>query len=139
MSAPSWDAFLETSPCPANPGDRRREAHELALAASTRLQLDLALAEALWADDDLMRRADQIHRGEFRAGPVVAVVQERVDARLFERGIDLIAGAVARGVAHLEIDEPNLKRRDRLRPDRAGLVVVRLDQGGRQPARADSV
>src|SRR5271165_4281596 len=135
MAAPS----LETSRRPANPGDRRCKAHELALAATPRLQLDLALAKALWADDDLMRRADQIHRGEFRAGPVVAVVQQHVDARLFERGANLVAGAVAGGVADLEIDEPDLEWRNRLRPDRAGLVVIRLDQGGREPGRADSV
>ena len=45
--------------------------------------LDLALAEALRSDDDLVRRADQVHGGEFRAGALVAVVVEHVDAGLF--------------------------------------------------------
>src|SRR5208282_985580 len=121
------------------PGDRRIEAHELALAAAAGFHLVLAFAKALGADDRLMRRADKIHGREFRAGALVAVVVENVDAGIRERRIDARAGAVASGVANLQIDKPDPEGRDRLRPDGAVVVVIGLDQRGGKPGRADAV
>ena len=60
--------------------ERLVERQTLALAGAA-LQLDLAVGQALRADDDLPGQADQIHGGELRARPLVAVVVEHVDAR----------------------------------------------------------
>jgi hypothetical protein len=44
---------------PAELGDRRFEAHQLAIAAAAGLHLDLALTQALGADDHLVRRSEE--------------------------------------------------------------------------------
>src|SRR5271157_5213562 len=88
---------------PAEPSDGRVHADELALAAATSLQLHLSVGEALRADDDLMRRASQVHGRELAPRPLVAVVVEHVDARLFERAVDAPAGPVARRIADFQV------------------------------------
>ena len=51
-----------------------------------------------------------------------------------ERGVELVADAVAVGVAGLQVDQADIERRDRFRPDDAGLVVAGLDDRARPGA-----
>ncbi len=54
------------------------------ISGPTRSVLDLARFEIPFTDHDAMWDADQIRVGEFDAGTLVAVVQQRVDAERFE-------------------------------------------------------
>src|SRR5713226_665451 len=52
------------------------------------LQLDRAGGEAARAEDELPGQADEIHGGEFGAGRFVAIVIERLDARVAQPGVE---------------------------------------------------
>src|SRR5208337_1692807 len=65
---------------PAQLVDRRLQADEFALAAAAILELDLAFGEAPRTDQDLMRHAEEVERGEFRARPLIAIVVEHIDS-----------------------------------------------------------
>ena len=67
------------------------------------------------------------------------VVVEHRDAGPLELAVEVVAGRVGVLVARLEVDEADLEGRDRHRPDDAGLVVARLDDGADQPRHADAV
>ena len=73
---------------------------------------DQAFFETARADDDLIRNADEIHAGEFRAGTLGRVVVENIAARLGQLRIKVFAGAVGRRIARLQIDQCDIERRD---------------------------
>src|SRR6185312_4443893 len=53
--------------------------HVLPCPRPTVFDLDRAGGDAAGADDGLVRKADQVHRGEFGAGRFIAVVVEHLD------------------------------------------------------------
>src|SRR5690606_1094864 len=98
--------------------------HGLAFSRCSVLDLDLACGNAARADDDLPWQADEIGRGELSAGPLVGVVIEHLTAGGSERGIKVLACGIARGIAHLHIDEGDIERSYGLRQDDAVLVMA---------------
>ena len=93
-------------PCSSRPCDvtsRLKAASKrqtLALAGRALLQLDLAgLASPSGPTIELPGQADQVHGGEFRPGPLVAVVVEHLRPARLELGVDVLAGRVGRRVA----------------------------------------
>jgi len=78
------------------PGDRGVEGKVLAGAGAAVLVLDIAGGEAAGAEDELVGEADQVHRGEFRAGRLVPVVVEHIDAGGAEFGVEFVRRLAAR-------------------------------------------
>src|SRR5260221_1058678 len=103
------------------------------------LELDRAAGEAARAEDELPGQADEIHGGEFGAGRFVAVVIERLDARIAQFGVQGVGGGDAFGVGRPQIDETDAERRDRFRPDDTLVVVARLDDPADEAREADAV
>ena len=116
-----------------------RDRQRLALAGLAVLDLDLAGGHAARTDDHLPRQADQVGRGELAARPLVGVVVEHVLAGSDECCIEFAADAVAFGVADLHVDQADVERRDRFRPDDAVVVMAGLDDRSDQPRRANAV
>ena len=115
-----------------SPDVGERSARGAPVAAA--LELDLALGEALRADDDLPGHADEVHGRELRARPLVAVVVEHVEAGA-RRALGRARRRRRRSPRRrLQVDEADVERRDGVRPDDAGLVVARLDDRGDEPA-----
>src|SRR5437667_2703333 len=98
------------------------------LAAAAVFDFDRPGSNAARADDQLPRQADQIHRREFRAWRFVAIVVEDIDPYLLEAVVKRIRRRDAFWIACAQINESHAERRDALRPDDAGIVVVGLDQ-----------
>src|SRR4029450_181235 len=105
----------------------------MAGAGRALLELDLARGDALRPDDDLPREANQVHGGEFSPRPVIAIVIKHAQASRLELLVKALARRIGRDVARLDVDEADFERRHGLRPDDAGRVVRRLDDGGDQP------
>src|SRR5436305_11665388 len=76
---------------------------QLALPGFAALQLDLPLREPLRADDNLPWEPDQIERGEFRTGALVAIVVEDLAAGSLQLVVEIGASGVGRGVADLQV------------------------------------
>src|ERR1019366_4956850 len=104
-----------------------------ALSGGAALQLDAAGCGAARPDHDLPGMAHQVGVGEFYPRAFVAVVVERIAGQL---RINLLADAVARGVARLQVENNRPPGGDAVRPDDAGGVVRRLDDGADQPGDA---
>src|SRR5712675_31543 len=100
----------------------RAEFHPLPGRAA--LQFDLALCRTARADDELPGMAHQIRVIEFYACPVLAVVVKGVPAQRF---VQFRAQRVACGVTRLQVQDGGTKRRDRIRPYDAGIVMTRLN------------
>src|SRR6516164_1332904 len=101
--------------------------------------LHFAFGEAARPDKDLPGNADQIGGGEFRPGPLIEIVVERIDAFGAELSIQPLAGSVGVAPTLLEIEDGRPERRNRFRPFDASLVMESFDDGGNQPAWADAV
>ena len=110
-----------------------------ALAGAAVFEFDRAGGDPAGADDELFGQPDQIHRREFGAGGFVAIVVERLDAGAKQFGIKVIRGGAAPGIGRTQIDQPDAERRDAVRPDDAGVVVVGLDQRADEARHADPV
>src|SRR5690606_30781654 len=91
------------------------------------------------SDDHLPGKADKVSGRKLSARALVRVVIKNVEARIGQLRVEIIACAVARGVANLHVDQRKIERRDGFRPDNAILVVACLDDGGNQSARANAV
>ena len=63
----------------SEPRERLLHGNQFPRSVGTALEFDLALGKAARADENLPRYADQVGAGEFRAGPLVEIVVERVD------------------------------------------------------------
>ena len=76
----------------------------------------------------------------FTPGPLVAIVEQRVDARA-PRARRAMRSAVSRSAASLDVDRHDVRaeRRERRRPDDAVVVVVLLDRRGDRARDADAV
>src|SRR6185437_16464726 len=88
------------------------------------------------SDDDLPRMAHQIGVRELHPSAVLAVVVQDVATEL---AVNLLADAIARRIAALEVEDRRLERCHAVRPDDAVRVVARLDHRADQPAHADTV
>src|SRR5438309_4323366 len=111
----------------------------LAFAGGAAFELDHAAVEALWAEDELPREADQVHGRELGAAALVPLVVEGVDAGGLELRVEVVGRAGATGVVGAHVDEADLERRDGFGPDDARRVVARLDEGADEPGDADAV
>ena len=69
----------------------------------------------------------------------VEVVVEDCDSGVREALVERLGRRVGRGVARLEVDQADSEGRDAVRPDDAGIVVARLDDGADEPRDADAV
>src|SRR6185295_18758709 len=110
-----------------------------AFAGPALLDLDLAVSDALRADDQLKWRPDQVHGREFCPGPLVGVLIKDRDARAPKLGVEIFAGLVRLLVPNLEVDQGYLEWRHGNRPDDAGGIMARLDDGPDQAGDADAV
>src|SRR3954447_21530282 len=123
-------------------GQPRKSAFDrqlLALAGGPALQFHHPLFEPARAEDQLPGQADQVHGRELGAAALVAVVVERLDSGLAQTAVNLVGGARASAVVRAHVDQADPKRRYRLGPDDAGLVVARLDDRAGEPRDADSI
>ncbi len=111
---------------------------DVARAAATRcspvarrFSLDLALGQALRADHDLPGNADEVGGRELRAGTLVAVVVEHVEAgRRRARDRDPAQAASVAASPAFRFRSATSKGATGIRPDDAVLVVARLDDRG---------
>src|SRR5262249_36998054 len=87
---------------------------------------------AFWATTYPPGPAHQIHAGEFGPCPIVSVIIEPTQARSLKLGVDVFAGCVSRRIADLEVDQSDIERRDRPRPNDARVIVRGLDDGAHQ-------
>jgi hypothetical protein len=99
---------------------------------------DDAVREALRADGDAQREADEVRVLELHARAFVAVVEQHVDAGGEQLRVDLL-GRRAHAVFLAERGHDDGKRRDRDRPDDAVVVVALLHRGGDRAADAEAV
>ncbi len=107
--------------------------------APAALDLDRAGGDALGADDDLPRHADQVGRSELRPAALVAVVVQDFDTRRRQPDVESIGGGGAGRIVGAQVDQRDPVRRDRLGPDDAGGVVTRFDDRPDQARDADAV
>src|SRR3990172_12646346 len=87
-----------------------------------------------------MWNADEFGGGEPPSRPLVAVVEQHVDAGARERFVQAVGGApdgVVATVAERHDREP--ERRDRIGPDDPAVVVALLDRGADDARHADAV
>ena len=82
-----------------------RRTEILARTVAAPLDLELALGEALRPDQNLPGDADQVGGGEFRAGALVGIVIEHIDALGLKFAIKLLAGAIDGRVALLQVQD----------------------------------
>jgi hypothetical protein len=100
----------------------------LPFARAAVFHLDRAGGEAARADNKLLRQADQVHCRKFGARGFVAVVVEHLDPGGEQFAVEVVGSFPATGIGRAQIDQADAERRDALRPDNPGIVVVRLDQ-----------
>src|SRR5215468_11148539 len=111
IMVPCFDAFSSREPVStslenalsAQPRDNVGRAHVLARAVAAAFHLDFALGKAFRADQNLPGNADQVGARELGAGALVGVVIEDIDALGGQLCVELLAGAVDRGIALLQI------------------------------------
>ena len=65
--------------------------------------------------------------------------QNGLDALGGQRVVKILASAGHGAVVRLQVDDGDLERRHRLRPDDAGLVMARLDDAADQARHADAI
>ena len=90
-------------------------------------------------EDQLLGQPDQIHRGEFGARRLVAVVVQHIEAGAAQLAVKIVARRGAFGIARPQVDQAEAERCDAFRPDDAGIVVVSLDQRADEARHADAV
>src|SRR5882724_4402679 len=103
------------------------------------LELDRAAIERARPDGDPQRVPDQIGVLELHPGPLLAVVEEDVDAARLELVVQAHGGRPQTLVAPIDGHDGDGERGKRHRPDDAGVVVVLLDRGGDGARHADAV
>ena len=87
-----------------------------------------------------MGHADQLPVGKHGAGALAAVVQDHVDARRKQIGIELLrCGFHGLTAIHAHRADDHGEGGDGVRPDDAALIVVLFDGGGRQTGDTDAV
>jgi len=91
------------------------------------LEFYLAGSKAFRANNDLPGQSDQIHGGEFGPCPIVSVIIEHAQDRRVKLGVEVFAGCVSRRIADLEVDQSDIERRDRPRPNDARVIMRGLD------------
>src|SRR5439155_23317956 len=101
--------------------------------------LDGATLERTRPDGDPQRVPDQIGVFEFHPRTLLAVVEQHVDAARFELIVQPDRGRPQSLVAPVDRHDDDVERRERHRPNDAGVVVVLLDRGGDRPRHADAV
>ena len=77
---------------PANRASGGVERQVLARAGAAVFEFDGAGGEAARAEDQLLGQADQIHRGEFGAGRLVAVVVQHLDPGVAQLAVEVVGG-----------------------------------------------
>ena len=104
------------------------------------LVLDYTVVDAALTDDDGMGDADELHVGEHHARTLLAVIEQHVDPGGLQLAVEAFGQlGHAMGLVHVHRDDHHLKRRDGIRPDDAGIVIVLLDGGGDHAGDADAV
>src|SRR3546814_9259953 len=84
------------------------------------LVFELLRREALVADDDAMRNADQFSVGEHRTGTVAAIVERNVDAGSGQFVVQFFSRLLhRRRLVAADRTDDDAKRCDRVRPDDA--------------------
>src|SRR5437764_9510487 len=111
----------------------------LARTVAAPLDLELALGEALRPDQNLPGDTDQVGGRELRAGALVGIVIEHIDALGLKFAIELFAGAIDGRVALLQVQNHSGERRHGLRPFDACIVVAGVDDSADQTRDADAV
>ncbi len=98
--------------------------NDLYLTRTAHLDLHRARFHALRADGDAQRIADEVAVLELHTRAFRAIVEQSVDAGLFQLVIDILS--IGELVLFLPVDWHNddLERRDRTRPDNALLIVA---------------
>ncbi len=98
------------------------------------LIFDQSLFQSALADDESVRDADQIHVGEHDAGPLIAVIEQYVEAHHLPRVLEPLRRlGDGCGFVHADRHHADLKRRDGIRPDDAVIVMILLDRGCHRP------
>src|SRR5438876_5969251 len=80
-----------------------RRAEILARTVAAPLDLELALGEALRPDQNLPGDTNQVGGREFRAGTLIGVVIEHVDALGLKLAVKLLAGAIDGRIPLLQV------------------------------------
>src|ERR1700677_1899499 len=101
-------------------------------------QLHHALYQLL-ADRNPVGDADEVSVLELDAGPLVAVVVERVDACGEARFVDFLRGFAQRGIGVVHRGDDYDKRSDGDREEHAGVVVVLFDRRTQDTLDTDPV
>src|SRR5207249_1859227 len=109
------------------------------LARLAGADLDQALLHEGVADRDAHGQAEEIGVLELHPGPLVAVVQHRLETLRPARVVDRLGGISLGLVFDAHADDVRVQRRDRPRPDDPVPVGELLDRGGGDPGRTDAV
>src|SRR5207249_3880079 len=109
------------------------------LARLAGADLDQALLHEGVADRDAHGQAEEIGVLELHPGPLVAVVQHRLETLRPARIVDRLGGISLGLVFDAHADDVRVQRRDRPRPDDPVPVGELLDRGGGDPGRTDAV
>src|SRR5260221_158095 len=126
--------------CDISASQSTAERELLRFLVAPALIFDHALLEAAFADDDAVGNADELHVGEHRARPLVAIVEEHLETGFGQRAIYRFGGIAHRAaLAVADRDQGDMERRDRLRESDAALVVVLLDRGCHDAGDAHSI
>src|SRR3546814_4516541 len=104
------------------------------------LVFELLRREALVADDDAMRNADQFSVGEHRTGTVAAIVERNVDAGSGQFVVQFFSRLLhRRRLVAADRTDDDAKRCDRVRPDDAVGIKGLFNHRRRQTRHADAV
>ena len=98
----------------SQPIEGRFDRNVLPLARAAIFDLDRAGGDAARADDELLGQADQIHRREFGARRLVAIVVEHLDPGGEQFAVEVVGGLAAALVGRTQIDQADAERRDAL-------------------------
>src|SRR5262249_38904925 len=122
-----------------HPGPNPAPPHPPRPARGARLHLDAAARERARAHGDPHGKSDQIRVLELDAWALLAVVEQRIHAGALECVREGLGRLPQGDVAHAHRHDVRAVRRERRRPDDAGIVVVLLDGRGDGPRDADAV
>src|SRR3989344_4823583 len=124
----------------ANLGDGVAQRNLARRFVAPALVLDHALGEALVAEYDAMRNADEVHVGEHYTRAFVAIVEQYLKAGSGEVGVETVNRlAHASRLVIADGHERDVERGDCIRPDYSIVIVVLFNGGGDHARHADAV
>ena len=111
----------------------------MALASRPFLELDCAARDAARTDDQLPGQPDQVHRGEFGAAPLVAIVVQRIDARADQLAVEGFSSFPAPLIVCAHRHDADAPGSHCLGPYDTCIVVAGLDDRADETRYADTV